>query len=77
MAAILLATGVVVEAVLIRLGQTYGSTPEDDLIVREREHRIEVAAVEDLVHKEGQIQILPGHAPGAVSRKPQVTASHA
>ena len=29
MAAILLATGVVVEAVLIRLGQTYGSTPEE------------------------------------------------
>jgi Ni,Fe-hydrogenase III small subunit len=55
MAAILLATGVVVEAVLIRLGQTYGSTPEDDLIVREREHRIEVAAVEDLIHKQGQI----------------------
>jgi hypothetical protein len=54
MAAILLATGVV-EAVLIRLGQTYGSTPEDDLIVREREHRIEVAAVEDLIHKQGQI----------------------
>jgi hypothetical protein len=49
----LLAT-VVVEAVLIRLGQTYGSTPEDDLIVREREHRIEVA-VEDLIHKQGQI----------------------
>jgi hypothetical protein len=36
---------------------------DHDLIVHEREQRIEVAAVEGLTHEQVQIQVLAGHPP--------------